>query len=76
MVRAGHWPALYLSEGNQTAARTCSLATKGTQEGRITHHHTDATVLALQATASITAHRGSTRFLSKYPSFVFTHFDL
>ena len=26
------WPAFYLSERNQVAARTCSLATKGTQE--------------------------------------------
>ena len=33
-----------LSERNQVAARTCSLATKGTQEGRIAHHHADATV--------------------------------
>jgi hypothetical protein len=39
-----------LSEENQAASR-------------IAHHHTDATVLALQATKSITAHRGSTWFL-------------
>ena len=56
-IKAGHtWPALYLSERNQAAARTCSLATIGTQEGRIAHHHTDATVPHIVALLGFSFH--------------------
>jgi hypothetical protein len=53
----------FLLKRTKWPLQLCWLVTSGTQEGRIAHHHTDATVLCKQSDLrSSAAHRGSTWF--------------